>query len=344
MFKKLILPIVILVVLIIAGLIWWQSGPEPPKGPKTTGLPMKIARYYWPGEYWIEIADKKGWFKEAGLNVEIIDTNPDYFASIKDMVAGRMDMNNFYLFDFISFIAKGSALVMVINSDTSFGVDAIVAKQEIENIQGLKGKTIATTKGTYLEYILGMALNRSNLTLDDVVIVDMPGETVAEEFIKGTVDAIVTWEPEVSKAIEKGSGRKLFDTSEIPGISPNGGVFHRSFIEKRPGDVQAFVNVWHKTTKFIKENPKEAFSIIAGIYKKTPGEVQALAQIDKILDLQDNLIAFSYSTGFESLHGAAYKINDFMLKKGITDKQLDSLEFLDDQFIRALQRERVGKR
>ncbi len=90
MFKKLILPIQILVILILAGLIWWQSVPKPPEGPKTTGLPMKIARYYWPGLYWIEIADKMDWFKEAGLNVEIIDTNPDYYASIDDMVAAKI--------------------------------------------------------------------------------------------------------------------------------------------------------------------------------------------------------------------------------------------------------------
>ena len=115
---------------------------------------MKISRYYWPGEYWTEIADKKGWFKEAGLNVEIIDTNPDYFASIKDMVAGKMDMNNFSLFDVMMFNVIESELVMVTNCDTSFGVEAIVTKQEIESIQGLKGKTIGTSQGTYLEYIL----------------------------------------------------------------------------------------------------------------------------------------------------------------------------------------------
>ena len=153
MFKKLILSIGILVVLIIAGLLWWQSGPKPPEGPKTTGLSMKIARYYWPGMYWIEIADKKGWFKEAGLDVEIIDTNPDYYASIKDMVAGKMDMNNFYLFDVIRLNIHEADLVMVMNSDISCGVEAIVAKPDIESIQHLKGKTIGTNKNTYWEYM-----------------------------------------------------------------------------------------------------------------------------------------------------------------------------------------------
>jgi NitT/TauT family transport system substrate-binding protein len=337
MFKKIILSAAILGGLIVAILIWRQYTPKE-EGPKTTGLPMKVARYNWPGTYWIEIAYKKGWFKEAGLNVELIDTNPDYYGSLDAMVAGKMDVNGYYFFDLINYRLKGADLIAVINHDTSFGMDAIVAKKGIETIRDLKGKTIGLTKETYLEYLLSISLARIGLTLGDVTIVDMPGEKTAEEFIKGNVDAIVTWEPFVTEAINKGNGRRLFDTSEILGIVPGVCAFHKSFIEKRPEDVQAYVNVWHKTTQFIKEKPKEAFGIIADIYNVAPGEVQALAQADKILDLRDNLTAFSYGTGFESLHGTARQINNFMINKGMTDKQLDSTEFLDVRFIRTLKR------
>jgi NitT/TauT family transport system substrate-binding protein len=337
MFKKIILSAAILWGLIVAILLWRQYTPKE-EGPKTTGLPMKVARYNWPGMYWVEIAHKKGWFKETGLNVQLIDTNPDYYGSLDSMVDGKMDVNGYYFFDLINYRLKGADLIAVINQDNSFGVDAIVAKKGIETIRDLKGKTIGLTKETYLEYLLSISLARTALTLHDVTIVDMPGEKTVEEFIKGNVDAIVTWEPFVTEAINKGSGRRLFDTSEIPGIMPGVCAFHKSFIEKRPEDIQAYVNVWHKTTRFIKENPKEAFGIIADIYNVAPGEVQALTQADKILDLRDNLTAFSYGTGFESLHGTARQINNFMINKGMTDKQLDSTEFLDVRFIRTLKR------
>src|SRR5712691_126502 len=45
--------------------------------------PLRVAAYYWPGMYWIDIANDLGWFREAGLNVAIVDTNADYFASFK---------------------------------------------------------------------------------------------------------------------------------------------------------------------------------------------------------------------------------------------------------------------
>lgn len=46
--------------------------------------PIRVSAYYWPSMYWVDIANKKGWFKEAGLNVEAVDTNANFFASFDD--------------------------------------------------------------------------------------------------------------------------------------------------------------------------------------------------------------------------------------------------------------------
>lgn len=308
------------------------------KGDKSSGVPMKVARYYWPGMYWVEIADKKGWFKEAGLNVELIDTNPDYFAWLGAVADGRIDANDFYLFDLMSFAAKGADLVMVVNTDVSSGSEGLVAAQTIDSVRKLRGKKIGLTKSTSLEYVLDEVLRRNGLTPDQVIIVDMPGEKAADEFVKGSVDAIITWEPFVTEAIDKGKGRKLFDTSEILGINPVGFVFHRSFINQRPEDVKAFLRVWNRTTDFIKENPEEAYGIIAEIYKKSFAEVKSFAKINKVLDLEDNRVSFIHSHGFESLAGTSDRINRYMLKKGIIDKELDHDKFLDNRFVMGLKK------
>jgi NitT/TauT family transport system substrate-binding protein len=338
--KKLI-PILILAAAVIAGVYWWQAqAPQlAEEGPKTSGLPMKIAKYYWPGSYWVEIAEQKGWFEEAGLNVELIDTNPDYFASQQATAAGKIDSNDFYLFDMIKFNLTGANLVMVINNDQSAGAEAIVSKSGIASIKELQGKRVGVSKGSTMEYMLYLALNKVGKNLNDIDIIGIVAENAPTEFIENNLDAIITWEPIVSTIIKTHNARKILDTSHIPGAFPLGQVFKRQFINERPGDVQAFVNVWHRTTEFIKQHPKEAFGIIAKIYNKSPGEVQAFAQVDKIMDLADNRTAFSYAAGFESLHGAARQINDYMIEAGVTDKRLDSTEFLNADFIRNVERE-----
>jgi len=327
--------IVGLSILIIVSLLWWLSTSKK-QMIHTSGLPMKVCRYYWPGMYWIEIAKHKGWFKEAGLNVALVNGNNDYYGSLQNMVDGKLDSNAFYLFDVMAFNMKGADLVSVINTDNTFGSESIVAHQNIRDVYGLKGKRIGVNKNTYMEYILDIVLDKYGLTLTDVLLIDISGENAPEAFINNRVDAIITWEPLASEAIQKGNGIKLFDTSQIYGIVPGVHVFKKTFIKERPEDVQAYVNVWYRTIEFIKSKPDVAFKIIADIYNTTPAEVQAFAQKDLILDLQDNLTSFTYASGFKSLHGSARKINDFMIQNKMTTKYFDSTEFINARFIRRL--------
>jgi len=221
-FSPLLVVIILGIITVISWLAYQSLTSKDQVEIKTSGLPMKVARYNWPGEYWIEIADKKGWFEEAGLDVELVDTNSDYYQSLQEMVDGKMDVNNFSLFDIISYNADGADLVLVINADNSYGADALVAKKKVKSIEDLRGETIGVGVGSYTEYILDIVLERNGLSPDDVSKVDVPGEKAAQEFAKGELDAMIVWEPVAGKIVEESGVHKIFDTTEIPGISPNG--------------------------------------------------------------------------------------------------------------------------
>jgi NitT/TauT family transport system substrate-binding protein len=337
--SKSIISIVFIVVVTTGGYYFWQMGQKMEEAPKTSSEVMRVAKYYWPGQFWIDIADKKGWFVEAGLNVELVDTNPDYYQSLLDMVDGKIDTNTFPYFDFVQFNVKDADLVAVVNTDISDGAEAMVAKEEIKTIADLDGKRIGVSSGFYTEYLLNILLKENGLTekvFKVEITSDQNDEKAPEEFIKDSFDAVITWEPVAGKVVATG-GHYLWDSSEKHNINGGVQVFKREFIKKRPSDVQIFVNVWYKTAEFIKNNPDEAFEIIALIYDLETEAVQEFVKIDRVLDLRDNLTAFSYSAGFESLHGVVRQINDFMIEQGLTDKRLDSTEFLDSRFIRNLE-------
>jgi NitT/TauT family transport system substrate-binding protein len=298
--------------------------------------PIRVGAIYWPGTYWIGIAAEKGWFREAGLNIQLVDSKAGYFASEKDLVEGRLDTNNFVLFDLLDYTAHGAVLVGIINADYSAGSERLVARGEIEQIGDLKGKKIGVPQNSYLRYVLEVAIGRVGLKPRDVQIVDLDAANVTKALIQGEVDAILTFEPYATQGLEAIKGHELFDTSEVPGLSPNLIVFQRKFIEERPGDVTAYVQVWRRATTFIKEHPSEAFGIIATLEKKTPEEVRQFAKIDKILDLRDNQLAFSFAAGFDSLHGAVRQMNDFMIARGTTAQKLDSSQFLEGSFLDSL--------
>ena len=63
-----------------------------PAEPQLADRPaIRIGAYEWPGNYWIDVAWTKGWFAEAGLNVERIDAEGKYFESLDALASGKID-------------------------------------------------------------------------------------------------------------------------------------------------------------------------------------------------------------------------------------------------------------
>ena len=327
--------VIILVVVIAGGVIFYQQSQ-----PKTSGKIMTVGKYYWPGMYWVEIAEAKGWFKEAGLNVRLVDTNKDYYGSQKDVVSGKLDTQNFWVFDLITHDddvdPKGADLVIVVNTDTSLGSEAIVVSKEISSLVDLKGKKIGVEAGSAMEFILYEVLKSEGLTFNDIVRVSDTTEKLPAKFVAGELDAVAVWEPITAEALKKESSRKLWDSSQMPGVVSAGYVFRKDFIERRPEDIQAFVKVWHKTAEFIKNHPNEAFAVIAKNYSTSLAEVESFTKLNQILDLDDNLDSFVYGSSLKSLHGQIKEISKYLLDQKIIQKNIDSTEIINPQFIRAL--------
>lgn len=327
------LPLLALAALLLAG-----CGRElaSPSAAQASLPPLAIATYYWPGEFWIDIAHDQGWFAAAGLHVRVVDTNPDYFASFKDTVEGRIDVNTMTLFDVMLHNARGADLVCIANSDISAGADGIVARPGLATLADLRGRRIGVSRGTYQEYMLNVVLAREGIDLAAVTLVDLPSEKSPEQLLAGNVDAAFTWEPLLGEAVTRTKGIKLWDTAVIPGISPVVLATRRSLVRERPDDLQKMMQVWLRTTRFITERPDEAFAIVARVNRKTPAEVREFARVDRIIGLRENLGAFAYSSGFDSLHGAAKVINDFLGRQNLATTPLDSSGLLDPRFLKAL--------
>lgn len=299
---------------------------------------MRIATYYWPGMYWIDIAREKGWFEEAGLAVEFVDANADYYAAVDDLQTGAVDTIAAWLFDVVKRSQKGAPLVMVLATDESNGSEALVSSPEIQSVEQLRNRRIGATLGTALVYELDVMLSRFGLSIDDVTLVDIDAEKAVEELEARSVDAVITWEPFISEAIATG-GNRLYDSSKLPGLIMAGMTFRQGFIQQRPEDVQRLLQVWHRTTRYINADQEQAFAMIAAIYEVTPEEVANFAEDNHILGLRDNVQAFTYASGLESLFGSARKINRFLIRREPDIMTpVDGTTILDGQFVRELVR------
>jgi NitT/TauT family transport system substrate-binding protein len=298
---------------------------------------IRLGTYSWPGSYWIDVAWQKGWFAEAGLNVERVDTDRRYFAALDDVATGKLEGMGFSQFDLVRYAAAGHELVGIAAIDYSYGAEAIISRPGIERLRDLRGKRIALHRNTYLEYLLSIVAQREGFSLDDLTLVDTSGDGALTELKAGRVDAVFVWEPYASQAQEAVHGARLFSTAELPSLTYSVFSMRRDFLTEHPTEVQALLGVWRRAVQFIRDNPDESCEIVAKAFGEPVQSIRDLMLTDRILDLADNGRAFSYSAGFQSLHGSWRRMNDFMIERGLVVRRVESPSHLDSHFIRALE-------
>jgi NitT/TauT family transport system substrate-binding protein len=318
---------------VLGSLLLASCGPVAKPAPPVI---IKIGSYMWPGSYWIDVAWKKGWFAEAGLNVERLDVNLKYFESLDAVASGQLDVMGFSQFDLVRHVAAGHDLVGVAAIDYSVGAEALVARPGIHRLKDLQGKRLSLHRGTYLEYLLAIVAEREDFDLAGLTLVDQSGDDALADFKAGRIDAILVWEPYVSAAMAAG-GESLFSAADFPGLTFSVLALRHDFIKLHPAQVATLLRVWHRAETYVRDNPDESCEIVSQLTGYALHDVRDLLRTVRILDLTDNGRAFSYAAGFESLHGSWRRMNDFMLTRGLADTRVDSPEHLDSSFIRRLE-------
>src|SRR4051812_49255689 len=102
--------------------------------------PLKIAYSDWPGWTAFEIGIQKGWFKEAGVDVQFEWF--DYLPSMEAFSGGKVDAVTMTNGDALVTGATGAKSKFILITDYSNGNDKIVAAPGITSLEQLKGKKV----------------------------------------------------------------------------------------------------------------------------------------------------------------------------------------------------------
>lgn len=289
-----------------------------------------------PGTLPYLVAKDQGFFQEEGVDVEIVD-DTDYVKMNEDVATGAVDFQSQYvLIDVVDAVSRGKKLSIVMATDYSDGADAIVAKKEIRTVADLKGKKIGVAKGTLSQYLLSDALKKSSLSLSDVIEVDLTSADAVSAFISGDVDAAVSWEPDVTKAVTDGGGWRLYTSAESPGLIIDCLVFRSEFVRKYPKKVTGVIRGYMKGMNFISANPEKSYEIGAAYMKVSAAEFRKQMKGVKLMTKDDNLNLMKYGPGFASLHGSINRAYQFLNGIGTITNPVDSTQIIDPGFVREL--------
>ncbi|HPH06148.1 MAG TPA: ABC transporter substrate-binding protein [Methylotenera sp.] len=296
--------------------------------------PLKIGYSDWPGWVAWQVAIEKGWFKEAGVDVQFEWF--DYVASMDAFAAGKIDGVTVTNGDALVTGSGGAKNVMILLTDYSNGNDMIVAKQGIKNLKDLKGKKIGLETGFVEHLLLLNGLEKVGMKESDVIIVNTKTNETPQALASGDLVAIGAWQPNSGEAMSRVPGAKpIYTSADEPGLIYDVLTVSPTSLSSRKADWKKVVKVWDKVVMYIND-PKtqpDAVKIMAARVGIKPEAYLPLLKGTKLLSLEDGRKVFVKAPGFKSLYGSSKISDDFNVKYGVYKKPMDIEKAIDPSLL-----------
>jgi NitT/TauT family transport system substrate-binding protein len=303
--------------------------PSTPAGPA-----LRIAYSDWPGWVAWDIAVQKGWFKEAGVEVDFKWF--EYVPSMEAFSAGKVDAVTITNGDALVTGSSGSPSVGILINDYSNGNDMIVAKAGITKMEQLKGKKIGVEVGFVDHLLLMNALKAAGMTEKDIKIVNVPTDQTPQTLKSGAVDAIAAWQPNSGTALRENPGSTpIFTSANVPGIIYDVLSVNPKSLAERRADWLKVVKVWFKIADYLKDpkNLDEAASIMAARVGLKADEYKALMAGTFFLDAAGNTKHFAKGESLESIYGSNKIVDEFNVKNAVYKAPMKVEEYLDPSLV-----------
>lgn len=291
-----------------------------------TAEPLTVAYSDWPGWTPWEIAIKKGWIEEAGIEVEF--KWMDYVASLDAFAAGDLDGCSMTNGDALAISTPSKCIII---NDYSNGNDMFIAKEGIGSVEELKGKKVGLEEGFVPHLLVLQALEDNGLKEEDVEIVNTPTDQTPQVLKTGAVEAICAWQPSSGTALREVPGSKaIYTSADCPGLIYDCLFVTPESYEKNKEDWAKLVKVWYKVVDYMKDedNTDEALEILAGRVSITPDEYEPFLEGTYILTLEEALKVWEKGDELSSIYGSTKISDDFNVKYEVYEKALDTESYL----------------
>lgn len=288
-----------------------------PGSPDDAPVPLRVAFCTWVGYAPLFIAENQGYFAEYGYEPEIIIME-DESAYGSALVSNSIDALGQVLDRDIIQYAAGAPEQYVCTMDASTGGDGLVATAEIQTVDDLAGKTVALDKSATSYFFFLQLLADSNITESDIQIVEMGNDEAGEAFIAGSVDAAVTWEPQLSNCSLRKGGHILVSSADYPKAIIDVLTVNSNFLTAHPGAAQDLLEIWNRSIDYLNENPDEGYKIMAEGLDLDVAEVQDSCNGVTYYDRKMNANFIKDSTDFNVMEVAGTAAA-FWLERGYID-------------------------
>jgi NitT/TauT family transport system substrate-binding protein len=310
------------------------AAPAEAPAPAPTGPALKIAYSDWPGWVAWDIAVEKGWFKQAGVNVEF--SWFEYVPSMDAFAAGKVDAVSMTNGDALVTGSTGAPSKCILANDYSNGNDMVVAKPGIKTLAELKGKKIGVEIGFVSHLMLLKALEQNKLDEKDFTLKNFTTDQTPQALKSGAVDAIVAWQPNSGQALKEVAGSTaIYTSANAPGLIYDQLCVNPKSLAERRADWAKVVKVWFQVADFIKDpkNLDEAARIMGARVKLSGDEYKMFMKGTFFLDAAGNKKAYAKAEGLDSVFGSSKVSDEFFVKFKMYKAPVKHEDFFDGSLI-----------
>lgn len=298
---------------LLAAMLAVPAGAQALEKPKLTiGVGGKPLIYYLP----LTIAEKNGYFKAEGLDVEILDF-PGGAKALQALLGGSVDVVSGAYEHTISQQAKGQSIEAIVLQGRYPGIVLAMPKDKAAAYKSpadLKGMKIGVTApGSSTNMFVNILLAKAGLKPDAVSIIGVGAGAGAVAIVKrGEIDAVSNLDPVIAQLESDGTAVPVVDTRTEKGVADvYGGAYAAGciyapseFVQKNPRTAQAVVNAMVRALRFIQN------STIDQVVAAVPPEYYTDKALYKAA-LEKNIATFKHD-GFISTAAGEHVAHDLL--------------------------------
>lgn len=196
----------------------------------------------------VSVAEQKGWYEDQGLDVELI-LFPSGPPLLEAMASGSIDVGALGGVPTLRTAAQEVFPLNILSpvADVSSSLN-IVAKEEINSLEDLKGKDVSIPWGTTQHLVMAQALEQNGMSLDDVNLIQMESIDGQSAFVAGRLDAVIPVPASLRQVLKaRDDIHVIFEPSDFdPPVSMfDVWVAPKSVVEERGDEIAKVLDIWH---------------------------------------------------------------------------------------------------
>ena len=253
--------------------------------PSAAFIPLYIARY-------------KGYVEEAlkPLNAAAVWQDFESGPPMNQSLAAEMsDIGVIGDVPTVTALSAGNSMKVVGVPASGPDAYAMLARADDKNFKSskdMKGKKIATVFGSTGHNFTMKLLEKNGFPFDQIEFISVSAGEAANALASGLCDAIVIWEPNVTRLVDSGAAKVVALGSETDLRGTNAFVVRADYLAAHKEIIKVVLEQYKKAVQDIPNLDAQTLEKLSAALKITPEQIQKIAKkYDFSVTVSDNDIA-----------------------------------------------------